>query len=318
MPGQSERPGGSGRNGPKPSLVRVRVERIRCHGHSARQLPNPEYDRIRTSVRASGLDRPLTVTRDPDTRNYLLHGSGGTRLQVLKELFRETGQERFRWVDCIVRPWEGESGALLAHLRDNELRAGLTFIERALAVLDAKALLEKECGVGDLPPHRLEARFRERGLGLGEIMIARMIYAVEVLWPVMPQALSAGLGQAEVEEIRDLERASRKVWASQGLDDCGADEDADRIGFDTVFGALCRRHDCPEWDIRTLRDALEQEIARESNKVRSEIHLELDTWLYPRSFPCIHSQDPGDGGGPRQPDPERARPGQTPDEDEPE
>ena len=316
MPGPSEKSGGSGQYGLKPSLVRVRVHRIRCHERSPRQQPNPEYDRIRTSVQTLGLDRPLVVTREPGTRDYLLHGSGSTRLRILKELFEETGEERFRWADCIVRPWEGESGVLLSYLRDNELRAGLTFIERALAVCDAKAFLERECGAGDLPPHQLEALFRDRGLDLGGAMISGMMHAVGVLWPVMPQALSAGLGQAKVEAIRDLERAAGKVWARQGLDGGAAGNGTGQTVFGMVFAELCRRLDCPEWDIQPLRDALEREIANEADRVRAEIHLELEAelsaWLFPRSPPCSHSRHSGDGGDTQRPGPERPQPDQTP------
>lgn len=315
MPRRPEKPGGSGQYGPKPSLLRVRVDRIRCHVRNPRRQPNPEHDRIRTSVRALGLDRPLVITRKPGARDYLLHGSGSTRLRILQELHKETGEERFRWADCIVRPWEGESGVLLAHLRDNELRAGLTFIERALAVFDAKALLERECRAGELSPKRLETLFRERGLGLGEVVISGMIYAVEVLWPAIPRALSAGLERDGVEEIRDLEHAAGEVWVSRGLDDDVAGKGNSRAVFDRVFAELCRRHDCPEWDIQPLRDALEREIAGESDKARAEIHLELEAalaaWLFPPAHSCSHPRHSGDGDGTRHPGPGWPQPEQA-------
>ncbi len=266
-------------------------------------------------MRALGLDRPLVITRKPGARDYLLHGSGSTRLRILQELHKETGEERFRWADCIVRPWEGESGVILAHLRDNELRAGLTFIERALAVFDAKALLERECRGGDhrggeLSPERLEVLFRERGLGLGAAVISGMIYAVEVLWPAIPLALSAGLERDGVEEIRDLEHAAGEVWVSRGLDDDVAGKGNSRAVFDRVFAELCRRNDCPEWDIQPLRDALEREIAGESDRARAEIHLELEAalaaWQFPPGLPDRHTRHSGDGGDVRHPVPGRA------------
>lgn len=44
---------------------------------------------------------------------------------------------------------------LLAHLRENDLRGGLTFIDKALAILDVKALLEAECDIESLSVRRL-------------------------------------------------------------------------------------------------------------------------------------------------------------------
>ena len=50
--------------------------------------------------------------------------------------------------------------------RENELRGGLPFIDKALAVFEAKSLLESEMGVESLSQRQLEELFRERGFGL--------------------------------------------------------------------------------------------------------------------------------------------------------
>ena len=272
-----------------PVLIPVEIERIRCHGRNPRRQPNPEHERLRASIRTLGLDQPLVVTREPDSPEYTLCG-GSTRLRILRELFEETGDERFRRANCIVRPWEGESGVLLAHLRDNELHGGLTFIDRALAVLDARSLLEREHGAGRLGPQRLEILFRERGLGLGQAMIAVMLYAAEVLWPVMPQALSAGLGLSGVEGIRDLEHAARTIWARREPDGVAPVDETGQTRFQQVFNELCRRYDGPEWDIEPLRDALEYEISEELEQVRAlvrlELEAELDSGRLPLPPPC--------------------------------
>lgn len=279
----------SGNSVPPPILIRVEIERIRCHGRNPRRLPNPEHERIRASIRTLGLDQPLVVTREPGSPDYILCG-GSTRLRILRELFEETGDERFRRANCIVRPWEGESGVLFAHLRDNELHGGLAFIDRALAVLDARSLLEREHGVERLGPHRLEVLFRERGLGLGQAMISVMLYAAEALWPVIPQALSAGLDLSGVEGIRDLEHAARAIWVRREPDGAAPGDVSGQTRFQEVFNELCRRYDGPEWDIEPLRDALEYEISEELDQVRAlirlELEAELDSGRLPLPDPC--------------------------------
>ena len=257
-------------------LSRVDVTRIHHYSRNPRRQLNPEYDRIKASIQAEGLDQPLVLSQEPGSSEYVLHSGGNTRLTILQELFEETGNERFRWIDCVIKPWSQESSVLFAHLRENELRGGLPFIDKALAVFEAKSLLEQELAEENLSQRQLEAIFRERGFGLSHSMISKMGYAVEILWPLMPKALAAGLGRPQVEKIRALERAAQAIWARHQL--------GDNTIFHSVFAELCRRHDGPEWDIQPLRDALENEIAVESEQHRQVIHLEMEAQMAGRPF----------------------------------
>ena len=270
-------------------VARVEVSRIHHYARNPRRQPNPEYARIKASIQAEGLDQPLVLSQKPGESEYVLHSGGNTRLKILKELWEETGEERFRWVDCVVRTWSQESNVLFAHLRENELRGGLPFIDKALAVFEAKALLEQELAVDSLSQRQLEELFKERGFGLSHSMISKMGYAVDVLWPLMPKALAAGLGRPQVERIRALQRAAQTIWKRRELGD-----DAD---FEGVFAELCRRHDGAEWDIQPLHDALVNEIAVESEQNRQVIHLEMDACLAgrPFDFPDNTLDDQDDG-----------------------
>ena len=174
---------------------------------------------------------------------------------------------------------------LFAHLRENELRGSLPFIDKAHAVFDAKSLLEAELSVDTLSQRQLETLFKERGFSLSHSMISKMGYAVQTLWPVMPIALSAGLGRPQVEKIRALERAVRHIWLHRQL--------GEESLFDDVFAELCRRYDCSEWDIQPLRHALQHEIAVESEQSEQIIHLEIDASLAGRPFeyPATFEED---------------------------
>src|SRR3546814_13670982 len=79
---------------------------------------------------------------------YIIRNGGNTRLAILRELWSETKEERFFRIACLFRPWpaRGEIVALTGHLAENELRGGLTFIERALGIEKARAFYEQESG----------------------------------------------------------------------------------------------------------------------------------------------------------------------------
>ena len=76
----------------------------------------------------------------------MIYAGGNTRLRILQELYEETGDERYREVTCIYHPWTQETDVLVAHLRENDLRGDLTFLDKASAVSEVKRLLEQEQG----------------------------------------------------------------------------------------------------------------------------------------------------------------------------
>jgi hypothetical protein len=106
-----------------------------------------------------------------------------------------------------------------------------------------------------------------------------MSYAVQTLWPLIPQALSAGMGSPKVERIRALERLARAIWCNKSL---GAEEE-----FDEIFATLCRRYDSPDWVTDILQGALETEIAEAAELDLPLVRLELDARLSGRPHPVI-------------------------------
>ena len=180
----------------------VPLEQIHPYERNPRHSANPEYDRIKASIRDNGLDQPLVITQRPDTTDYIVHTGGNTRLLILKALHQETGEERFFRIPCLFKPWHRESEVLLAHLRENDLRGGLTFIDKARAIFDIKALLETELEIDALSQRRLESALQLGGYALSSGLISRMGYAVHTLLPLIPKALHAGLGRPQVQKIR--------------------------------------------------------------------------------------------------------------------
>ena len=264
----------------------VPIERIQPYERNPRHGSNPETDRIKASIRATGLDQPLTITQRPGATEYIVHSGGNTRLRVLKSLYEETGEDRYATVACLFKPWHCESEVLLAHLRENDLRGGLTFIDKARAILDIKVLLEAECDTEALSLGRLQSALQQGGYALSRSLISRMGYAVQTLLPLIPLALHAGLGRPQVQKIRALERVARQVWQAHEL---GSD-----MTFEPVFAALCQRYDDPDWDTELLRNALESEIAEQADVSVHLIRVELDARIEGREVTIPPPEDDPD------------------------
>jgi len=264
-------------------LIRLEVTQLRTYDRNPRHCQNNEYARIKASIRTQGLDQPLVVTCRPGETNYMLMAGGNTRLQAMLDLYQETGDEAFRYLYCHAKPWVAESNVLLSHLRENELRDGLYFIDKARAVFEAKALLEAEMPGPPLSQRRLSELLTALGLSFSQTLISRMFYAVKTLWPLIPQALLAGMGTPQVVRIQGLERATRTLWHNKSL---GVQEE-----FNETFAALCRRYDSPDWDTDVLQESLETEIADAADIDLSLIRLELDAKLKGKSY-SVNAPEP--------------------------
>ena len=253
------------------TAMQVDITRIRPYPRNPRRVRNTEYERIKASMRVNGMTQPLVITRAPGEETYTVAAGGNTRLQILDELYQETGSERFRQVHCHFVPWTSESDVLLAHLRENDLRGPLRFIDRARAIREIQRLIETE--TGSLSLRQLSQALAERGYQVSPALLSQMAYAVDMLLPLIPQALEAGMGQPQVQRIRTLEHAAGRLWDGHL---------ADTEPFAPVFAALCRRQDGPDWDLQRLRRALELEIAERADLSLQQVSLALDALLNSR------------------------------------
>lgn len=256
----------------EPVGLMLSIDEIEPFAKDPRQSPNTEFDRIKASIHAHGLDQPLVVTRRPGTAQYLIAAGGNTRLRILRELLHETGDLRFARVICVFKPWRGESEVMLAHLRENDLRGGLTFLDKACAIREIRQMLEGEQGQVSLTQSALTRLLRERGYALSQPTLSHLEYASDFLEPLLPIALRAGLGRKEVERIRAFESVARALWKDRILADTAE-------SYDEVLAVLCRRYDSADWDFLSLRQALESEIAERLNQTVHAVRLALDARL---------------------------------------
>lgn len=196
----------------------VTLDQLRPYDHDPRVTRNPAYEDIKASIRERGLDAPPAITRRPGEPHYIIRNGGNTRLAILRELWSETKDERFFRIPCLFRPWpqRGEVVMLTGHLAENELRGGLSFIERALGVEKAREFYEQESGQ-PLSQSELARRLTADGFPLPQSHISRMQDAVHYLLPAIPNLLYGGLGRHQVERLAVLRKACERTWERRAL-----------------------------------------------------------------------------------------------------
>ena len=191
----------------------VTLDQLRPYDHDPRKKRNSSYEEIKASIRERGLDAAPAITRRPGDDHYIIRNGGNTRLAILRELWSETKDERFFRISCLFRPWpsRGEVVMLTGHLAENELRGGLTFIERALGVEKAREFYEQE-SVTALSQSELARRLAADGFPVQQSHISRMNDAVRYLLPAIPTVLYGGLGRHQVERLSVMRKACMLAW----------------------------------------------------------------------------------------------------------
>ncbi|HBO0859788.1 ParB family protein [Pseudomonas aeruginosa] len=231
---------------------------------------NPRYDEIKESIRERGLDAPLVITRRPGGKHYIIRNGGNTRLAILRELWTETKDERCFRIPCLFRPWSerGEIVALTGHLAENELHGGLSFIERALGVQQARELYEQETGK-QLSQSELARRLKGDGYPVPQPHISRMQEAIQYLLPAIPTVLYAGLGRHQVEQLTSLRRAAERVWAARST------ETGQSLDFPTLFQDVLTLFDSTagNFSVQRVQDELIGQMV-------DLLHIEYDTLAF--------------------------------------
>lgn len=97
-----------------------------------------DMDALKASLRARGQQMPIEVVALGAGRFGLI--SGWRRLLALGELLAETGEAKFGEVRALLREPQDVSAAYVAMIEENEIRANLSFYERArIAYLSVQA-----------------------------------------------------------------------------------------------------------------------------------------------------------------------------------
>lgn len=259
-----------------PTPMVLTLQQVKPYDRNPRRERNPLYDEIKDSIRAQkGLNNPLTVTRRPGDEVYMIESGGNTRLQILNELFKETGNEIFNQLHVLYRPWQSETHVLAAHLIENDKRGDMLFIDKALAIRDLQTLFENETGE-QYSLRRLTERLRDEGYAIDPNLLSRMNYAIDVLLPLIPEALRAGMGRPQIALIRKIEKAFQHYWTQISKQDASI--------FDALFQDCLVENNRPEWDADALRQTLEEQITELLDIPIRAMRLDIDALLRGREI----------------------------------
>lgn len=113
-------------------------------------LDPEEMDALKSSIRTHGQRVPAEITPLPPVQPSGGDGtrpegvppyrfgliSGWRRLRALSQLLEETGDVRFSTLRALIRPAGGAAEAYVAMVEENEIRAGLSYYERARLVAE--------------------------------------------------------------------------------------------------------------------------------------------------------------------------------------
>lgn len=132
---------------PLSSVKATHLQRDRMH------MDPEDMASLKASIRDRGQQMPIEVVALAEGHYGLI--SGARRLAALTALQAETGDSHFGAVKALLRPFDAAPEAYLAMVEENEIRADLSFYERARLAYEAARL-----GVFDSPAAAVKMLFQ--------------------------------------------------------------------------------------------------------------------------------------------------------------
>ena len=165
--------------------ARINLDELVEYEQNIRTEVNPKYAEIKESIRVQGITNQLSVTRHPITRMYIPFAGGNTRIRILKELFAETGDIKYKNLDVVVMPFTDHLSLLINHFAENELRGDVSFWEKAKGILMVKRELESEYD-RIISPTDVQKVAKAKGLDFSLRVLQLYLFATDKLAPVGP------------------------------------------------------------------------------------------------------------------------------------
>lgn len=304
--------------------ITVTLDKLRSYEHNPRRTPNPNFEMIKESIRRRGLDHAPNITQRPGEDFYIIADGGNTRLTALKELFTETQDPKFWSISCHYKPWgadsaddvEAELNLLIGHLIENDTRADLTFIEKALGIQQAREYYEKQEG-NPVSARELAQHLEKDGYIIHHATVSKMERCLTFLYPHIPDVLFNGLGNAPIDKLLSIRNNAQAVWLNYRFDAEAEFESlwakalgqhnhdefkvkdfqfdliegmVDALGGETNFDALFLEIDLDEQRFRRMA-AKQQNLANKVANTQTEAGSETEISAEPASQPhTIHTE----------------------------
>jgi integrating conjugative element, PFGI_1 class, parB family protein len=162
-------------------FMNVSVNEIDFFDKNPRTRHDPEqYGQIKQSIREAGVQQPVHITRRPGDNRFVLAQGGNTRLKIVRELYAETGDERFAVIPAIFAEYTSEADIQIAHLIENEQRAEMCFWDKAQAYAAIRGMFQAE-SAKKLSLRELAELFLTHGLSLTHNTLSLMFFAADHL-----------------------------------------------------------------------------------------------------------------------------------------
>ena len=265
-------------------LVNLPISEIDTYDKNPRRTENPNFSKIKESISKDGLNQPLVVTRRPRQNRFIVYKGGNTRLKAISELYEETGDPRYRYVDCSFIPWSGfESDAIIGHLQENSMRKSLCFIDRAYGVRNAIEHLQSESGEDeDLSIRDCHSILVEKGYAISLSSLSIMLYAASTIEPCLPSTVCASMGRPQIQKLRKLHKAFERVCNEFGY----LEKQINHLFIQTL-----QSYAETKWNYRTFRRLLESELSNQESTSIQDVSLRIDGYLYLSSKPLNETFD---------------------------
>jgi ParB family protein of integrating conjugative element (PFGI_1 class) len=127
-----------------PGPMLLEVTSIDSYDHNPRLFRNEKFDELLDAIKANGYIDALIVTRRRPGDRFMLAAGSNTTLVILKHLWETTGDEKYRWVNCIFQPYEDETKLLAQHLGENLNRGDMKFWEVAKGMVSLLDMIAAE------------------------------------------------------------------------------------------------------------------------------------------------------------------------------
>lgn len=212
-------------------------------------LDDTEMVELKTSIRSHGLRMPVEVLALPRGDGLARYGliSGWRRLQALRSLWAETGDERYSTAKALVRQPRDASEAYVAMVEENEIRADLSHYERGrIAVVAA--------GQGAFPSVEVAV---DALFGAGSKAKRSKIRSFAQIHEELGDLLRHGPALSERAGLR-LAQALRETGAGElrralARAEGGGAEEEWRLLEPLILAAEARRASAPDAPLRTPR-----------------------------------------------------------------
>ncbi len=245
--------------------IRLKVTEVLLCDQQPRIFLNESYEEVRTSIESQGLTTSLEVTRRNPGEPYMLSAGGNTRLTILQDLYKETGDERWLYQFFIYRRFTSDRRLLAKHLAENLARSDMKFWEAAKGVADLVVDLEREHG--QLSERRLEELLPKEGIFAKRALISRWMFTAKRLHG-LNQALLNLTGQQVLDKYQPRLNAVLRLATKFGLD---AQDYWDNIVTPTLQQAGEAFHATAHYNVDHICDAIEVAFAERTQESAASV-----------------------------------------------